>query len=223
MNIALYTTVFGDYNPLVTQNITIDKYCITDNPSLQGEGWNKIPVKYPRIDLHPRLRAKYHKLNIHPKLQEYKYLIYIDSNVQIVNPDFLDITLDLLKDNDIVFGKHPISRNWLEEIDACKGLNKYKNDEFNAAKEYYLENYGKLVTRKVPWMGMFAVRQDQSMALKWIFNETLKYCMNDQIAATIFKEKFKFLNITQYNFINSVDEHWNNKYYKLTNWRDDEI
>jgi GT2 family glycosyltransferase len=130
MNLAVYTTIFGNYNdlkPVPAQTVKADYICITDNPNLKCQGWKTVVVDFPRRDLHPRMRAKFFKLFPFecPELAKKDISIYIDGSIQITANTFIEYMLKNLN-SDILLFKHPDRNCIWDELEASRPLVKYK-------------------------------------------------------------------------------------------------
>ena len=74
---------------------------------------------FPRMDLTPRLRAKYFKMCGHQLYPTATALIWIDGNMEIKNPKFIEWMVTLMGDADCAFFKHNARNNVQEELDYC--------------------------------------------------------------------------------------------------------
>jgi GT2 family glycosyltransferase len=139
MNIAVYVTIFGDYDNLKawpTQNVRADYFIITDNPKLKVEGWKTIVPEFPRRDLHPRMRAKYFKLFPWEALPTYEMSIYIDASIQVKSNHFVEFCIRNLT-GDMVLFRHPDRACIYKEAAASISLKKYQAEPVMKQVEYY--------------------------------------------------------------------------------------
>jgi len=109
-NTAVYTSVFGGYDYHGPQLMVdgVDYFYITDGVSDPPSeiGWNIVHRKYSD-SLDNRRKAKVPKLNPHSFdfLRKYRYLIWIDGDMQIVSENFVPGILSFLE-NGMVISPH---------------------------------------------------------------------------------------------------------------------
>lgn len=218
LNIAVYTTIFGNYDtlkPVPKQNITATFYCITDNPKLSAPGWKIILVNYPRKDLHPRLRAKYFKMFPYevPELNKKQITIYVDGSIQITSEKFVQYCVQNLA-SDMVLFKHPNRDCIYEELKASQSLEKYKtepiNEQIEAYKQLYPRNGGLYACGVLVRKHTEEVKR--VMQSWWL--ENIKWSYQDQLS-------FPFV-CKQHNFTPGTFEEnqYNTGYFKVI-WHDD--
>jgi glycosyltransferase involved in cell wall biosynthesis len=220
MRIAVYTAIFGEYNPLRAvpkQTVEADYYCYTDNYNLVCEGWKTVFADYPRKDLHPRIRAKYFKVLFHylQELKGYDVLIYIDGSIEIKSADFVKWCLDNLKGDYLLF-KHPERDCIFEEFEASDECRKYDHEDKIAQRRDYRMRYpehgglyacGVMVRRPTDQV-------KQTMQDWW--HEILKYTYQDQVSFPI---------VCQDNGLKPdtfAENQYKNKYFSVL-WHDDVV
>ena len=114
MRVCVYTTIYGGYDPLreqPTQSVPTDFICFTESSDLVPSNPWSIVVNQDRPNLQPRMRAKYFKILNHrvfpggilsaeliakgkvTQAEPYDHLIYIDSSIQILHPDFVKMVI----------------------------------------------------------------------------------------------------------------------------------
>ena len=84
MKIAIYTSIFGDYDSLIENQFQIegiDYLCFTDI-NLKSNTW-KI-IKSTPIYSDPNRNAKKYKILPHRYLKDYDYSIWIDGNFTVL-------------------------------------------------------------------------------------------------------------------------------------------
>lgn len=219
MKIAVYTAIFGSYNPLRTvpnQTMDADYICFSDNAEMKCEGWKTIVTKYPRQDFHPRLRAKYFKVLPHyiEELQQYDVLIYIDGSIEIRDKDFIKWCIENLGGNDMCLFKHPQRDCIFEEFVASDECRKYDHEDKVEQRRDYRMKYpehgglyacGVCVLRITPCT--IRVMND------W-WHEILKYTIQDQVSFPVVCKANNFIPAT------FEENQYSNKYFQV-NWHDD--
>jgi hypothetical protein len=218
MRIAIYRTIFDDYNdlkPIPQQTMPFDYYCITDNTELKIDGCTTIVPQYPRKDLHPRLRAKFFKLFPFelPELSDYDITIYIDGSINVHNSNFIQWCLNNLKGDMLLF-KHPQRNCIYDEFNASKELNKYKYE----MQDIQMTNYSQFYPRKG---GLYAcgvlIRRNteilREVMVKWWF-EIIKYSWQDQVSFPVVCKLSNFIPDT------FKESQYHNDYFKVL-WHDD--
>ena len=220
MKIAVYTAIFGDYNPLriiPKQSMVADYICFTDNEKLIAQGWKTIFTDYPRKDLHPRMRAKYFKVLPHyiNELNDYDIVIWIDGSIEIKDKDFIKYCIDGLDNNDMVLFKHPQRDCIFEEFIASDECRKYDHEDKIAQRIDYRMRYpehGGLYA-----CGVSARRHKSKKIIKvmndW-WHEIIKYTIQDQVSFPVV--------CLENNYIPNTfsDNQYSNKYFNVC-WHDD--
>lgn len=197
--IAVYTTIFGNYDDLKPHpwsQINAKWYCITDNKDLKCEGWETIVVKYPRPDLHPRMRAKFHKLFPWESLpSNIKISIFIDGTTHVLSENFIEYCILYLY-NDMVLYKHPWRDCIYEELIESRKLQKYEGEIMEAQ----IEEYKKTVNRH---SGLYAcgllVRKHTDLIknlMKDWWVENTKWSYQDQLSFPVVCQRNNFTPTT---------------------------
>jgi hypothetical protein len=155
-NTVICTAVTGGYDYATTQVVIpgVDYVYFTDGQSQFNisSPWN---VQYlPEIDAHldNRRRSKRPKLNPHSIeiLNNYKYLIWIDGEISITNPNFVSEILSYME-NGFVASPHPDALGnpgrYCAYGEAIIRPPKYANEPLDAQCDFYRsegfpENYG---------------------------------------------------------------------------------
>lgn len=138
--IAVYTVMFGSYDcinePVIIENC--DYYIITDQEVYSNSIWKKIDIsEYDEYlkDMSNVEKNRFFKMNT-DILNEYKYVIYIDSNIKII-AGITDLIEYINPKTGLAIHNHQ-SRNCLfDELSACIILNKVpKNSGLEHIKKY---------------------------------------------------------------------------------------
>lgn len=218
MRIAVYTAIFGDFNPLrpvPKQTVDADYFCFTDNMNLVCDGWKTVFSDYPRKDLHPRIRAKYFKVLFHylQELKDYDVIIWIDGSIEIRDAGFIQWCLDNLAEDMLLF-KHPQRDCIFEEFKASDECRKYDHEDKIAQRRDYRMIYpehGGLYACGV----MIRKRTDIIMQLMndW-WHEIMKYTYQDQVSFPVVCLKNNFTPST------FEENQYKNKYFQVL-WHDD--
>jgi len=220
MKIAVYTAIFGEYNPLreiPEQSIEADYICFCDNDNYHANGWNVIKTEYPRKDFHARLRSRYFKILPHylVELNNYDVVIWIDGSFEIKDKDFIKFCIEGLADSDMVLFKHPQRDCIFEEFLAGDQIRKYDfEDKIEQRLDYrqrYPEHGGLYAT------GISARKHKSDKVIKvmndW-WNEILKYSVQDQVSFPVACLQNKFHPNT------FKENQLENKYFNIL-WKDD--
>ena len=193
--IAVYTTIFGDYETLKPKpwsQINAKWYCITDNPMLKSPGWETIVVNTPRPDLHPRLRAKFFKVFPWEVLpSDVDISIFIDGSTTVKTENFIEYCIVNLH-SDMLMYKHPVRDCIFEEYQESKKLMKYRHEPLDAQIKFY-RNIVK------PHSGLYycgCLVRKHTKAVKelmhsWWF-ENIKYSYQDQISFPVVAQLHNF-------------------------------
>jgi hypothetical protein len=168
MKVIIYTANIGDYDNDISHNVI-------DYP------FYKINCKGVS---NSRLYAREIKLNPHKFLPDHDYSIWIDSNLQMINPKF-DFGYD------IVTWKHPIRNCVYEEANECIRLKKDNSETiFKQIQKYRIENYPEsngminssfLIRKNTPKM--------QEFCEAW-WNELKNNSIRDQLSFNYIFNKF---------------------------------
>lgn len=220
MKVAVYTAIFGDFNPLrpvPKQTVDADYFCFTDNSYLNAPGWKTVFADYPRKDLHPRIRAKYFKVLFHylKELNDYDVIIWIDGSIEIKDATFIQWCLDNLTEDMLLF-KHPQRDCIFEEFKASDECRKYDHEDKIAQRRDYRMIYpehGGLYACGV--MIRKNTEQIQKLMNDW-WHEILKYTYQDQVSFPVVCMQNNF------NPATFEENQYSNKYFQVL-WHDDVI
>jgi hypothetical protein len=155
-NTVICTAVTGGYDYATNQTVIdgVDYIYFTDGQSIFdiSHPWNV--QQLPEIDAHldNRRRSKRPKLNPHSieSLNKYKYLIWIDGEISITNPNFVVEILSYMK-NGFVASPHPDALGnpgrYCAYGEATIRPPKYANEPLDAQCDFYRsegfpEDYG---------------------------------------------------------------------------------
>lgn len=220
MNIAVYTTIFGDYDnhkAWPAQNIKAKYYIITDNPGIKVPGWQTIVPDFPRKDLNPRMRAKFFKMFPWEvaQLADANITIYIDASIQVESEIFIDYCVRNLT-ADMLLYKHPQRNCIYDEAKASMELVKYKNEPIKQQIDFYRKFYPAK-------QGLYAcgvmVRKHTDMVKKVMFDwwwENIKYSYQDQLSFPVVCKMNSFKPAT------FAESQYKNDYFKVK-WHDDTV
>jgi hypothetical protein len=135
MKIAVITAVFGGMDtekPFCKQSVDCDRIFINEQNS-----------PFPLPNLPPRLQAKYFKLQAHRAFPGYDCYVWIDGNIEVTSPMFVEEITDRLR-GEICIQRHHERKTIKEEIDfILNSDNPYLTTRYGAQPlkeeyEYYL-------------------------------------------------------------------------------------
>lgn len=220
MRIAVYVTIFGDYDQvkeIPKQEVKADYFIVTDNRNLKADGWKTIVPNFPRKDLHARLRAKYFKLFPWEceELSKYEISIYIDASIRITSANFIATCIKNLT-TDLLFFKHPQRNCIYQEGKASVGLIKYKEEPIEEQLTFYRKFHpanGGL------YAGGVIVRKHTDLVKKimtqWWF-ENIKYSYQDQLSLPVILQANGVIPST------FKENQYNNSFLRVE-WHDDVV
>lgn len=150
---VIYTCITNGYDNLLQPKVIYDGYdylCFTDEVRQEKVGvWQirKIPC-----DMEDKVKlSRYLKINPHKALSEYKYSVYIDSNILILDEYLLErVEKEIKEDSLISLSRHPEDRSDIYEEAAY--VMKYRRAGFKDVKRQIKYLYEKGYPRKT---GMF--------------------------------------------------------------------
>lgn len=137
-NIVVYTAIFGDYDTLIDPAVVesdVDYVCFTDDETLSSEIW-EIRNVTPMTD--PALSNRRIKILAHEYLNKYDISLYIDGNIQILEP-IKPLAEDYLSTVDFALYNHPKRNSVFQEGDACIAQNKAEEGPVRNQLEHYRE------------------------------------------------------------------------------------
>lgn len=211
--ITVYTSIFGGYaklKPIKKQNVQVEWACVTDQP-MKASGWKFVCPKFPRKDLHPRMRAKFFKM-FPWEAGILGTSIYIDGSIEVVSEMFVENCIRNLQ-KDLLLYKHHFCHSNTDEVRESRKLKKYEAEPLEAqVNEYHRSGF----EDKEHYSGGVLVRRDtpeiRKLMADW-WHENIKWTFHDQISLPY----VLWLN----NYKPSVfKESINNEYIKIF-WHDD--
>jgi len=186
LKVAIYTSIVNKYDsiklPIKQESYTgkVDYFCFTSEA-----GSNRYKISVPRLDLHPRLINRWYKLfpNEINELNNYDITIYIDGNLSITNPGFVDFCLNKLGNTDFALYKYHTRSCIYKEISECRKQKKFGVYDNHLVQEldyrrFYPANNG------LYWCGCLIRRKssiNNLISLQW-WNHIIKYTWRDQIS-----------------------------------------
>lgn len=226
MKVAIYTTIFGNYDTLKDipeQEVKADLFLITDQGSKEhsaesiGQNWKVIVPDYPRKDLHPRMRAKFFKMFPWEveELKKYDVTIYIDASIRITSGNFVATCLKNLTKDFLLF-RHP-NRNCIYEegkASLIPELKKYRDEpiqeQLNFYRKFHPANAGLYACGVMIRKNTEIVRR---IMADWWF-ENIKYSFQDQLSLPV------VLRANKYTPATFVENQYKNSFLKVE-WHDD--
>lgn len=183
MRVALITGCYGAYDPVrsLPEGLGFDDaVCVTDDPSIVGEGW-RVHVE-PR-DEHPRLAAK------RPKMMPWLFTdcdaaVWLDASFEITGKGFSDWVRGHLALNDFVVWLHPEGRvDYIDEANVCAHFPKYRDFDIEGQVSAYA---GRGMPR---YWGLFAcgtvgwrfTDETRGFGERW-YGEQVRWSIQDQIS-----------------------------------------
>lgn len=120
---VVYTANFGSYDELtdIPLSIDTDYVCFSDHFPLNTKGWDIRMPEFPPGMSHAK-KNRYCKFHSHILLDAYEEIIYIDSNVQLIE-DY-DKYFSRYKASSLVLFIHPHRLSVNSEIAACLNASK---------------------------------------------------------------------------------------------------
>lgn len=110
MTTVLYSAIYGDYDTVRPQPVPVRLF--TD-------------ATHPRPEPDPRHAAKWWKFRPDLACPDADVTVWIDGNVDVLRPDFVEHCADALGDDDALFMRHPQRDDIYEEVTASRYLRKY--------------------------------------------------------------------------------------------------
>jgi hypothetical protein len=153
--IAIVTSQFGDYDLKSDIDVDcanfVDWYYFTDTECVSDIRKCVVGKYHENVDddsIHNRnynmMYAKYYKVQaLHiDLLQKYKYVVWMDSSIQITNRNFVnDLVKTIQRDNSCEFWSfdHWIRKSVVDEMQLSETLDKYANQDLANQVNTYLE------------------------------------------------------------------------------------
>ena len=119
-NIAIYTAIFGDYDNLIVPEKEIsgcDFYCFTDNENLKSDFYKIIKIERQFSD--PTRDARRVKSMSHYFLSEYKYTLWVDSNIHFRYFNVQKLFNLFLSNHDVAIHTHRVRDCVYKEAEEC--------------------------------------------------------------------------------------------------------
>lgn len=183
MGLAIITGIFGGFDflrSLPASHGFDEAICVTDDPSLQADGWTVVVA--PKSE-HPRLAAK------RPKMVPWMYTdcshsVWIDGAFEVRDGKFSQFVREHLTRHDLVVWQHPENRNCLyQEADYCQDWPKYNRDPIRQQTAAYRaagmpEHFGLYAAGTV---GMRHTANVKKFGWAWL-DECNRWSIQDQIS-----------------------------------------
>jgi hypothetical protein len=120
---VVYTANFGSYDQLTDLPLVIgtDYICFSDHLPTNTKGWDIRTLIFPP-DMSDAKKNRYCKFHSHILLEAYEEVIYIDSNVQLI--EGYDKYFSCYNSHDLVLFAHPHRLSVNSEIAACLNASK---------------------------------------------------------------------------------------------------
>ena len=183
--LAIYTAFTGDYDTLKEPDVideNCDYICFTDNPNLESDLWEIIPMEESILD--NNRKAKQYKLLPHKYLKDYKYSFWLDGTFKIKGSIREYIYNNIRPDSKMLVPVHTERDCVYEEYDASKIIPRYPRAVMEEQVEFYRsqgfpKNYGLGV------MGALFRQHNHPDVVKvmddW-WDENIKYTNQDQLS-----------------------------------------
>lgn len=122
-NVVIYTALFGAYDKLVEPAYKFsncDFICYTDDKTLKSDIWD---IRLVENITDPVQANREIKFLPHKFFEDYKYSIYIDSNIRVINNP-IELLIKYLSEEKICIPKHFERACIYDELNECIALNK---------------------------------------------------------------------------------------------------
>lgn len=194
---AIYDQKIKECTPFVQQTIASDFICFCQSKDINANNWQVDTYAYHGNIQDHRVISKYYKMMFHdiPVLRKYAIIIWIDSNVQIINRRISEYVLKKMHKYKILTWHHSAYFGCMHtEVIASRKLLKYNYDIEKQYHDYIEDGYHdmhfKCICHDSPHFGVWytafmAFNNKDSKTkcfLKSWFNEILKYGTNDIIS-----------------------------------------
>lgn len=183
--LVIYTAFTGDYDTLKEPDVideNCDYICFSDNPNLESDFWNIIPMEESILD--NNRKAKQYKLLPHKYLNDYKYSFWIDGSFKIKGSIREYIYKNIKLNSKMLVPVHTERDCVYDEYDASKIIPRYPRAVMEEQVEFYRsqgfpKNYGLGV------MGALFRQHNHPDVVKvmndW-WDENIKYTNQDQLS-----------------------------------------
>lgn len=181
--LALVTAIYGGHDrlrPLPAGHGFDDAVCITDDPTLEADGWRVVLLPSTKP---PRLAAKY------PRMQPFDFVdtdvaVWLDAAFEVVSQDFKQFCTEAVKGKDLVAWDHPENRQCLyTEAAYCQDWPKYASQPIREQTAHYRglgmpENFGLWACGTIAWRN---TEQAKQFGLAWL-EENKQWSIQDQVS-----------------------------------------
>ena len=133
---VVYTANFGSYDALTDIPLLIDTdyICFSDHLPLNTKGWEIRIPEFPPGMSHAK-KNRYCKFHSHILLDAYEEIIYIDSNVRLI--EGYDKYLSGYKEGDLILFTHPHRSSINSEIAVCLSASKINHQTERLIRNRY--------------------------------------------------------------------------------------
>ncbi len=125
--IVIYSAIFGGYDavfPIKRKDRNVDYVLISDSDLPRGSGWTAHPEPGEIGTFDTAEKNRWCKFFPHRMFPDHDLSIYIDGNIQLLNPVGELVTAFRTQGADIGLFRHPERTSLSEELDACLALGK---------------------------------------------------------------------------------------------------
>lgn len=135
--VVVYTALFGSYDKLLEPTIKSSKckfICFTDDKNLKSNFW-EIRLVDGIVD--PIAANRKMKFLPHQFLSDFKYSLYIDSNIKIIHDPY-DLIINYVQSFKINIPRHFERQCIYDELNECYNLNKINKTELNNLNQLFI-------------------------------------------------------------------------------------
>src|SRR6478609_8274236 len=150
---------------------------------------NTLPFPLPHLN--NRMKGKYFKTQAH-RFLDHDVFIWIDSSIEVISPNFIEICLANLEEHDVVITRHEQRKNVYEELEYIIGkmkagdkylLKRYAKEPFYKEYDHYKQSG---LPKTIPLFNCFFFARHNNAQMNAMFdewwNEILCYSNFDQTA-----------------------------------------
>lgn len=189
LRVVLYSAIYGGYDipkPL-PEGLKCDRIMFTDDPDLQAPGWKLRVVPRRKISTY-MLRHKYVKCQPDILFPHHDIALWVDGSITIKHPDYVELCIDSLGNDDAAFVKHPWRDCIYEEASYSAQLPRYQGIGIEEQAEFYRHAVG----HPEKW-GLFAtganarrIHTEGSYLLgRYWWDDNLNWTHQDQISLPV--------------------------------------